>query len=545
MGVPPTPMLFIPQPKLNEKPAMVRPINRAHPHARAIQLACPFATGGGTTVLDASGYGRNGTTVNSPSWRADPQTGLHLQFTSASSQAVTFPLIDSTKADMYIAAWVWFTTASARSEFIVVGDTNVGNGLQLQLKSTSVIDCIAGGFGGKAFDIPVTTLRWYHIVWTISAANYWRLYLDGVQVAADAGWPTTSPTGRIELGRYYFPASHAFFLNGRIADFRIGYYTPTAGEVWDMYSPQNRWALYQAPARTTAMIWVPATMPRGMQVTKHLRMPPKPMRVNRFGLFRRANYKLQRGVMRVRNTRPQRGFRAKTLKFGPPPVQSMNATAEAAGVYRVSDSSLVRYEIYKGVDAEPDLSPTAAPWETFTSLPHTTTGTLSAGDTHFVVVRKRNAYNLLSQNAESEIFELDGGGNQSAVRPSSPTEIELIPWAAGTVKATAQYRYDADGASQADAFLVFLTSNGVDPHPGVVVPTEVEMTKRDGVAKLSWISSAFTEGATIKVIVRTRRNGTPDVDSDNLDVHAATATLLGPAAPDTGAFVGEIAKQTQ
>ena len=41
----------------------------------------------------------------------------------------------------------------------------------------------------------------------------------------------------------------------------------------------------------------------------------------------------------------------------------------AAGSYRIADEGLERYELYRGVDAEPDLAGGA--WETFTSLPHT------------------------------------------------------------------------------------------------------------------------------------------------------------------------------
>ena len=40
----------------------------------------------------------------------------------------------------------------------------------------------------------------------------------------------------------------------------------------------------------------------------------------------------------------------------------------------------------------------------------------------------------------------------------------------------------------------------------------------------------YAEGATGKVIVRTRRSGTPDVDSTGSTIYTATATLLGPSA---------------
>ena len=45
----------------------------------------------------------------------------------------------------------------------------------------------------------------------------------------------------------------------------------------------------------------------------------------------------------------------------------------------------------------------------------------------------------------------------------------------------------------------------------------------------------------MKVLVRTRRSGSPDVDSTNTDVHAATATAFGPAAvAPSAALLGRI-----
>jgi hypothetical protein len=213
----------------------------------------------------------------------------------------------------------------------------------------------------------------------------------------------------------------------------------------------------------------------------------------------------------------------------------------ALGAFRVFDLALEEYLLYRGVDGAPDLE--GAAWETFASLPHTTAA-LAAGHEYQFILRRRNRYGLLSLNRAVTSIELDGGGALVAQPPSDPQRIGSSADAAGTVMIDADYEYDADGTSQADAWLIYLTSNGADPVIGVTVPIEVAMVKADGLAKLRYSAGPYLEGAVIKAIVRTRRNGTPDVDSAGTTIYSATATLLGPAAPASGgAFLGTAAQQ--
>lgn len=222
----------------------------------------------------------------------------------------------------------------------------------------------------------------------------------------------------------------------------------------------------------------------------------------------------------------------------------VSCAADLAGNYRVANAALDRYEVYRGVDgAAIDFA--AAPWATFISLPFATSA-LAAGHTYSLVVRRRNAWGLVSQNVDAYTFTVNGGGGQTAEPPSAPREISASAAAAGTVRVRARYDYAADGSDQADAFLVYLRSNGTDPDPATDTPTVVAMRKFDGVAKLDHRTSAFTEGTVVKVIVRARRTGSPSVDSTNSDVYSATATLLGPAAPAPAEiFIGRVAKQQQ
>jgi hypothetical protein len=220
-------------------------------------------------------------------------------------------------------------------------------------------------------------------------------------------------------------------------------------------------------------------------------------------------------------------------------------TLSARGMNRVANDALDRYGLFRGVNAEPDLSATASPWATSATLPITTSA-LSAGNTYYFVLRKQNRWGIWSQNVASFRLELDGSGNEVAIPPSDPTAIAIEPAAAGTARVSAFYDYAADGINAADTWLIYLTSDGSDPDPLTDTPIEVPMVVNFGAAGLAYTTSAFSEGATVKVIVRTRRCGTPDVDSVGTDIYSTTVTLLGPAAPGhPGAFLGTSYQQTQ
>ena len=212
------------------------------------------------------------------------------------------------------------------------------------------------------------------------------------------------------------------------------------------------------------------------------------------------------------------------------------------GDYRVENAGLVGCELYRGVDAEADLS--AAPWETFSTLPHESAA-LDVSHTYHFVLRYRNAYNLVSQNVAETIVIVAADGSQTEPNPSAPDNVAIEAAAAGTAQVTAQYFYLPDGLYAADTWLIYFTDDGADPVPGVDTPTEVAMVHSDGIAKLDWTSPAADHNDTIKVIVQTRRSGDTDYDSTNTDIVSCTASTSGPAAPTGHTFIGRTSEQAQ
>lgn len=210
----------------------------------------------------------------------------------------------------------------------------------------------------------------------------------------------------------------------------------------------------------------------------------------------------------------------------------INFVQHDKGVHRIADTSIESYELFYNFGSAPDL--TGAPWETFSSLPHTT-AVITGEGLHYFVLRFRHRWNLLSQNITTTIIELDGSDNEIVRAPSDARDVTIAARANATALVTAQYYYYEDGTRQADQWLVYVTDDGVDPDPDVDTPTVVAMDKADGIAKLELTTAAFDDLDTVKVIVRTRRT-TPSRDSISTTVRSVVVTTQAPDAPEVGQF---------
>jgi len=217
-----------------------------------------------------------------------------------------------------------------------------------------------------------------------------------------------------------------------------------------------------------------------------------------------------------------------------------------SGHFRVANDALALYELYVGVDGDPDL--TAAPLETFSTLPHTTTATFGPGHFYRWIVRRRNQYNLSSQNVYGPnnanigggTFTVNVDGSVAATPPSAPEDISITASSGGTMLVTANYQYLPDGANAATRFLVWLTSNGVDPNPADA-PVVVPFYKSDGIGKLRYTTGAYAAGLTIKALVRVRRidAGPVNVDSTNTAIVSDVSETAGPSAASAVAIIDE------
>jgi len=216
---------------------------------------------------------------------------------------------------------------------------------------------------------------------------------------------------------------------------------------------------------------------------------------------------------------------------------------EMKGIHRVANDADERYELYRGVGAEPDPD-TEAPWETFASLPHETAA-LDEWEFYYFILRKRNKFGVVSKNISSWMIVTHDEG-AFANSPSAPDVILAVAGANGKMVVDAYYAYPKDGDDQATNWAVWFTSNGVNPD-GNATPTYNEtIIKADGVAKLHWESSEFGDGTTLKVLVRVRRFvvGEGWYPSDNATIYTVIADVDGPPTPDVKIALEKFAQLT-
>lgn len=190
------------------------------------------------------------------------------------------------------------------------------------------------------------------------------------------------------------------------------------------------------------------------------------------------------------------------------------------GLFALADSSLVQYELYRGVDVEIDFG--AAAFETFAALPHDTAA-LAGGHTYKFVLRQRNAYDLLSQNLDEWEVTTEADGSVARNAPRSPDEIEVTPVYGNKFLIEAAYDYMADDeADRADTWLIYIGEDA-DPDPATVTPVEVAMSTGGGIVELSYLTAAYSDSTVLHVLVRTRRTD----EADSVNTAITTATALG------------------
>lgn len=198
-------------------------------------------------------------------------------------------------------------------------------------------------------------------------------------------------------------------------------------------------------------------------------------------------------------------------------------TGELRGRYRVARTASVGYGVWVGVGAAPDL--TAAPDETFTSFPHTTSLSLSNDETYHVVVRARNQWGLWSQNITASIIEVDGGGTAVEGRPDAPANIIVTQNSDNEARVAAVYDAGADDYP-ADLLVVWVDDAAPDgtgtPSGYQLVPPEVayyDLAYTD--TGVDWI-----DGTPIYALVRARRllSGGGDVFAPDMIQLAASGT---------------------
>ena len=205
------------------------------------------------------------------------------------------------------------------------------------------------------------------------------------------------------------------------------------------------------------------------------------------------------------------------------------------GYHRLAQTTLARWDIYKGEDASPSVGLGATAWETFTSSPHTTAA-LTVGVTTNLVVRLRNIHNLESLNIDEFTITLDGAGAQITNPPSNPFNISILAAANGNVRILASYDAATDGTTnQGTRWDVWLTTDGSTPDISDVYGTQPTIGG-NAVEQLDLTTTDnFADGLTAKVIVKVTRTS-DSVSSDDATVNSVTTNTDGPGTTASSQF---------
>ncbi len=219
-------------------------------------------------------------------------------------------------------------------------------------------------------------------------------------------------------------------------------------------------------------------------------------------------------------------------------IYAVTYTGTLRGVYRVANDGLVRFEVWVGDGALPDLS--AAPDATSPTLPFNVA--LPAAQESHVIFRQRNAYDLLDSNLDVTIYDVAAGGALNAAPPRAPEHVEATAVTGGAVDVVATYIPAIDGVNRADTWVIY-EKDGADPDPAVdpELQTVAMWVQTDNVDVLTFRSAPFLDGTDTRWLVRTRRSGTPDVDSTNTAAVAVVVDSIGPSRPAGSALLDDIA----
>ena len=210
-------------------------------------------------------------------------------------------------------------------------------------------------------------------------------------------------------------------------------------------------------------------------------------------------------------------------------------------MFRVEELALDRFELYVGLNASPDL--TLTPDETFLTLPHTTTLTLTISATNHLVTLKRDRFNLRGEvpaEAVEQLITLDGAGAEVLQPPNAPSSSSLEQLAGGKVRVLAERERGTEPtATQGDQFSVRVRSDGVDATPAdAAVLFDIQVLSRRWLDRLDEEFGGFADGADVRVLIRTRRK-LDTIESTNLTNLQIFADAVGPTAPVQDVFIDE------
>ena len=161
-----------------------------------------FDDGSGTTAMDSSGNGNDGTLNGGAQW-TDGQIGGAIQFNGTDSSVIA-PYIPLNGQSFTIAMWVNPVLYTDQTVIFSQVQTN-SQGLSMHYRLWGD-GRVRMGFYSNDLDTVAGTVadnNWYHITFWYDFENQTRrIYIDGVQTAEDSGAPYNGASGDTRIGMW-------------------------------------------------------------------------------------------------------------------------------------------------------------------------------------------------------------------------------------------------------------------------------------------------------------------------------------------------------
>jgi len=209
----------------------------------------------------------------------------------------------------------------------------------------------------------------------------------------------------------------------------------------------------------------------------------------------------------------------------PPPWVEFSQTYQQG--FRIADSAYDLYELYVGEDATVDFDASGQPVQTSSSLPFSWTPTPpgSGSKTLHIVVRKRNAYNLVSLNVYETIKVINALSAEVPGPVSDPYDVAVYDGDLGYVQVMAKYCSTEDGSYPADTWEIYV-KEGADPVAGVDTPDYDEsMVFLGHESGVSQAIGPFTPGAVVHVLVVAKRSSDSERGEASIELHTLAISL--------------------
>ncbi|MBI4787134.1 MAG: CSLREA domain-containing protein [Chloroflexi bacterium] len=189
-----------------------------------------FDQGSGGTARDSSGFDRDGTLTNSPTWITDKPSTMDfsdpyaLQFDGVDDYVSIDNMNYDADRSMTIAFWVKVPSGSGRDQTLVaVNGANKSNIVLLSIRSDDEFWVYDGS--NSAWEADSNTVvadgTWHHIAYATGASWTGNLYVDGVKKAYHIIDYTNSNDNLWSIGQEWDSGGPSDFLAGSIDDVRI------------------------------------------------------------------------------------------------------------------------------------------------------------------------------------------------------------------------------------------------------------------------------------------------------------------------------------